>query len=264
MAKLDGQRPKLLFLLKILNEYTDEEHGISIREIIEKLAAYDVPAERKSIYADMDCLKALGYSLTMTRRRREAYYTLHKRDKQDLTIGELKILVDAVQASRFVSENKSRELIGKLSHLASRYQAAQLRRQVYLANRVKSINESGFKNIDKLHEAINRNKIITFTYLKWTAKKKLVPRKPEPYRVSPWPSPGLRKTTTSSPTTRRRRSKRISGWIRWKTSPSPSRTGRERRFLIRIPSAPIPAGTSACLTARRYTSDSSARTPLPE
>lgn len=71
MAKLDGQRPKLLFLLKILNEYTDEEHGISIREIIEKLAAYDVPAERKSIYADMDCLKALGYSLTMTRRRRK-------------------------------------------------------------------------------------------------------------------------------------------------------------------------------------------------
>lgn len=185
MAKLDGQRPKLLFLLKILNEYTDEEHGISIKDIIEKLATYDVPAERKSIYADMDCLKALGYSLTMTRRRREAYYTLHKRDKQDLTIGELKILVDAVQASRFVSENKSRELIGKLSRLASRYQAAQLRRQVYLANRVKSINESGFKNIDKLHEAINRNKTITFTYLKWTAKKKLVPRKPEPYRVSP-------------------------------------------------------------------------------
>lgn len=185
MAKLDGQRPKLLFLLKILSDCTDEEHGISMREIIEGLEHYGVPAERKSIYADLDCLKDLGYDISMQKKDRDAYYTLHKRDKEDLTISELKILVDAVQASRFVSEKKSRELIGKLSRLASRYQADQLRRQVYLANRVKSINESGFKNIDKLHEAINQDKVITFTYLKWTEKKKLVPRKSQPYRVSP-------------------------------------------------------------------------------
>lgn len=186
MAKLDGQRPKLVRIIEILNECTDENHGLTINELIKKLDAYNVPAERKSIYKDFECLADIGYTITSERRNRETFYTLKKRDK-DLTIGELKILVDAVQSSKFISKNKSNELISKLSRFASQYQGEQLKRQVYLSDRVKTRNDGGFKNIDKIYNAINNDRQIFLSYLKWTEKKELVSRHgAKRYRLSPW------------------------------------------------------------------------------
>lgn len=186
MAKLDGQRPKLLRLLSILQENTDPEHGLTMDEIIAQLDKYEIPAERKSIYADFDCLNDIGYKISMKKKQRKVTYRL-VRGKNELNLSELKILVDAVQASRFVSRNKSRELIGKLAKLTSRHQAKQLQRQLYLSDRVKTINESGFKNIDKIYEAINNDRQISFNYLQWSIQKELVPHRGNKlYKLSPW------------------------------------------------------------------------------
>ncbi|MDO4204176.1 MAG: WYL domain-containing protein [Selenomonadaceae bacterium] len=186
MAKQNGQKLKLIHLLNILKESTDKDHGITMSEIISKLEKFDIPAERKSIYADIDRLIDIGYGTEKIKRDKNVFYHL-TRPPQDLTLPELKILVDAVLASRFVSENKSRELINKLGKLTSRYQAKQLQRQVYHSDRVKTINDSGFKNIDKIYEAINRDRMISFTYLQWTIKKELEPRRSNKlYKLSPW------------------------------------------------------------------------------
>ena len=186
MAKQNGQKLKLLRLLNFLKENTDQEHGVTMDDIISHMEKYNIPAERKSIYADLERLTDAGYGIEKQKKDYTVFYHL-LRPKYDLTLSELKILVDAVQASRFVSENKSRELISKLSKLTSRFQAKQLQRQVYLSDRVKTINGSSFKNIDKIYAAINRDRMISFTYLQWSTKKELLPRRGNKlYKLSPW------------------------------------------------------------------------------
>ena len=183
MAKNSGQKLKLLYIIKILEEYTDENHPITTKELIDKLALYDVTAERKSIYDDIARLQDYGYDIIQKENRNGGGYYLAGRDFE---LVELKLLVDAVQSSRFVTERKSRDLIGKLERLVNKYDAKQLHRQVYVAGRVKTDNESIYYQVDAIQKAIAENKQIWFTYLEWNAKKELVPRKDEKYLVSPW------------------------------------------------------------------------------
>lgn len=183
MAKNSGQKLKMLYIIKILEEYTDEEHPITTKELIEKLALYDVNAERKSIYDDIARLQDFGYDIIQKENRNGGGYYLASRDFE---LVELKLLVDAVQSSRFVTERKSRELIGKLEKLVNKHDAKQLRRQVYVAGRVKTDNESIYYQVDAIQKAIAENKQIEFVYLEWNAKKELVPRRDEKYLVSPW------------------------------------------------------------------------------
>lgn len=183
MAKNSGQKLKMLYIVKILEEYTDENHPITTKELIKKLALYDVTAERKSIYDDIARLQDYGYDIIQKENRNGGGYYLASRDFE---LVELKLLVDAVQSSRFVTERKSRELIGKLEKLVNKHDAKQLHRQVYVAGRVKTDNESIYYQVDGIQKAIAENKQIRFVYLEWNQKKELVPRREEKYLVSPW------------------------------------------------------------------------------
>lgn len=183
MAKSFGQKLKILYILKILMEETDEKHAITTQQLIQRLESYDISAERKSIYDDIRNLQDFGYDILQKENRNGAGYCLLTKDFE---VAELKLLVDAVQSSRFITEKKSRELIGKLEHLASRHEAQQLQRQVYVAGRVKTENEAIYYQIDALNRAIQENVQIRFSYMEWNKKKELVPKKNEPYQVSPW------------------------------------------------------------------------------
>ena len=111
----------------------------------------------------------------------------YKLASRDFELPELKLLVDSVQSAKFITERKSKELIRKLEGLASKYEAGQLNRQVLISGRVKTMNESIYYNVDKLHTAIGSNHQIRFQYNQWTIDKELVPRKNgEWYQISPW------------------------------------------------------------------------------
>ena len=183
MPKGKNQKLKLYYLYRILLEKTDDEHMITMPEIQQSLEAYDISADRKSLYDDLEQLSVLGVDVIGEKVGRNYYY--HVGSKQ-FEIAELKLLVDAIQSSKFITENKSNALIKKLTSMASKYEAAQLKRQVMVQGRVKNMNESIYYTVDDVHRAIAENKQIQFRYMKWDENKKLVPRKDEPYVVSPW------------------------------------------------------------------------------
>ena len=160
MARQNGQKTKLLFLYKLLLERGDEDNPISTPELIEALAARDIPAERKSIYRDMEALQDFGVDVQFKKGKPSGWFI----GQREFELAELKLLVDAVQSSRFITRKKSQALIRKLEGLTSRYQARQLRRQVYVDGRVKTDNESVYYAIDKLHAAIAGGKAVTFRY----------------------------------------------------------------------------------------------------
>ena len=177
MAKSANQK------LKLLSENTDEEHPASTADIIAYLEANDIHSERKSIYDDIEKLRDFGYDILQVHSRRGGGYYMGGRDFE---LAELKLLVDAVQSSRFITSRKSRSLIKKLELLAGKHDAGKLQRQVYVAGRVKTENESIYYSIDNIHRAIQENRQIAFQYLDWNLKKELVPRPNGEKKVSPW------------------------------------------------------------------------------
>ena len=183
MAKSDNQKLKLLYIKKMLEEKTDENHVISTQQIIDGLAANGIKAERKSIYSDIESLTNYGMDIILRKERPSGYYLASR----EFELPELKLLVDAVQTSRFITERKSRELIKKLEGMASRYDGSLLQRQVIVTNRIKSMNESIYYNVDAIHQAISDNVKIKFKYVEWTASKQTkFKRDGEEYLVSPW------------------------------------------------------------------------------
>ena len=183
MPKGSNQKLKLYYLSRIMTEKMDDEHMITMQEIQDALAAYGVSADRKSLYDDMEALRILGIDVIGEKIGRNFYY--HVGEKQ-FEIAELKLLVDAIQSSRFITEKKSNELIKKLTGLASEYEATQLKRQVSVQGRVKNMNESIYYSVDDVHRAIAENKQILFEYMKWNTDRKLERRRKAPYIVSPW------------------------------------------------------------------------------
>ena len=170
--------------MKILLEKTDETHSITMREILESLEAYGVSAERKSIYSDIENLRSYGLDIIGEKEDKAYSYRVVSRQFE---LAELKLLVDSIQAARFITAKKSNELIKKLEGLASKYEASQLQRQVYTAERIKTSNESIFYNVDNIHQAIASNVQISFQYFNWDVNKKQVLRKDGAlYQVSPW------------------------------------------------------------------------------
>lgn len=184
MAKGANQKLKILYLMKILMERTDENHSITMPEIISALEAYGISAERKSIYSDIESLRTYGLDIVGEAEGKTFYYRVVDRTFE---LAELKLLVDSVQSAKFITEKKSNELIKKIESLSSRYEAQQLQRQVYTSNRIKTLNESIYYNVDLLHDAINENSQIRFHYFQWNADKKMELRKDGAYYVvSPW------------------------------------------------------------------------------
>ena len=183
MAKTSGQKLKLLILYKILLERGDEEHPVTTAELIEALDREGIPAERKSIYADMETLREFGLDVQFQKGAHSGWFV----GERDFELPELKLLVDAVQSSRFISRRKSDALIRKLEGLTSSHQAKQLRRQVYVDERVKTDNETVYYAIDKLHTAIASGRAVTFRYFDYNVKKeKVFRRSGGRYTVSPY------------------------------------------------------------------------------
>ncbi len=184
MAKGSNQKAKLLWLTKIFREETDEEHALTLQEIAERLEAQDIGADRKTLYDDFEELRNFGLDIIAEKRGRNTYYYLGAREFE---LPELKLLVDSVQSAKFITDRKSRELIRKLEGLSSRHQAQRLHRQVLISGRVKTMNESIYYNVDKLHEAINAGQQIRFQYFQWNVQKQPVLRRDGAwYQVSPW------------------------------------------------------------------------------
>lgn len=183
MARTSRQKLKILYIMQMLLESTDEEHALSANDIIAKLSLRGISAERKSVYADIEMLKLYGLDILSGRGEPRGYYIASR----DFEMAELKLLVDAVQSSKFITEKKSGELIKKLEGLCSRHEATKLQRQVVVSNRVKTMNESIYYNIDKIHTAISGGVNIRCKYCEWTKRRRLEPKRGgEIYEISPW------------------------------------------------------------------------------
>ena len=184
MAKGENQRLKLFYLLDILNTYTDDEHALSMAEIVSLLGDYGVNAERKSIYTDIEELKKYGADIIGEKEGQGYTYRIGNRKFE---LAELKLLVDAVQSSKFITRKKSSELIRKLEDETSKYHASDLKSQVFVAGRVKTMNESIYYNVDLIHTAISEDVKVRFRYFMWNENKKQVYRRDGAYySVSPW------------------------------------------------------------------------------
>lgn len=184
MAKGANQKLKLLYIAKILEEETCEKNPITTARLIELLQGYGIEAERKSIYDDIEKLENFGYDIIHVDSRSGGGYYLASREFE---LAELKLLVDAVQSSRFITSKKSDELIRKLEKLTSRVEASGLQRQVYVAGKVKTFNENILYHIDTIYGAMHENKRISFYYMAYNRKKQQVPRHDgKLYEVSPW------------------------------------------------------------------------------
>lgn len=183
MARSEKQKLKLLYIAQFLMERTDEEHPVTTQEMIAYLQSNDISAERKSIYTDIDQLIDFGMDIIKVKERPGGYYLAGRQ----FELAELKLLVDAVQASKFITTKKSGELIGKLETLCSKAQARQLHRQVVVANRNKAVNESIYYNVDMIYNAIAENVKIRFQYFEWSVNKEMkLRRNGEFYEASPW------------------------------------------------------------------------------
>jgi predicted DNA-binding transcriptional regulator YafY len=183
MAKTSHQKAKMLHLAQILLENTDDEHGLTRDEITAELNERGISAERKTLYDDIEVLKQFGIDIEMRKDKVTRYHVISR----DFELPELKLLVDAVQASKFITRKKSTELIKKISANTSRYNAQKLNRQVFVSNRIKTMNESIYYSVDYIHEAINSNSKISFQYFDWNEKKQKEFRHDgKRYCVSPW------------------------------------------------------------------------------
>ena len=184
MPKGMNQKFKLYRLAEIMLEMTDEEHYITMPEILTALEQYEIHADRKTIYNDLRDLEVLGIEVEGEAVGKGYHYHVVNRPFE---LPELKLLVDAIQSSKFITERKTNTLIKKLEKLLSKYEAMQLQRQVFVTGRIKTMNESIYYTVDAIHNAISENRKIYFHYFQWNVKKEMELRRGgEDYHISPW------------------------------------------------------------------------------
>ena len=184
MPRGTNQKFKLYRLAQIMVERTDEEHYITMPEIMAALGEYGVTADRKSIYTDLRDLEVLGIEVEGEPVGNRYHYHVVDRPFE---LPELKLLVDAIQSSKFITERKTNNLIRKLEKLVSRYEAGKLQRQVFVSGRIKTMNESIYYTVDAIHNAISENRKIFFQYYQWNVKKEMELRHGGAfYHISPW------------------------------------------------------------------------------
>lgn len=183
MPKSSRQKQKILYLAKFFLEETDEAHPATMPDILAYLSRAGIEAERKSIYSDLEELSLFGMDIVTLRGRGGGYFL----GERDFQLPEVRLLVDAVQSSRFLTRKKSEELIKKLRSLASRHQSYALSHTVSVAGRIKTMNESIYRNVDAIGGAIEENRKLRFRYFDWSPEgEKRLRRDGEPYTVSPF------------------------------------------------------------------------------
>ena len=182
MPRSANQKLKILYLRDILYRYTDEEHPLSANEIVDILRDQGIEAERKSIYNDIEMLAEYGLDIMKLTGRDGGFFM----GSREFELAELKLLIDAVMSSRFITRKKSEQLVKKLSSFTDEYSADDLKRQLYSINRIKGQNESILYTVDIINSAIRSKNKLCFKYCEWTTDVKLIPRKNgEIYEVSP-------------------------------------------------------------------------------
>lgn len=183
MSRGKNQKLKLYYLVEYFKKYTDENHTVTVAELIKYLEEHGISAERKSIYRDIEAIDSLGYDIISIHDKRFSYYLASR----EFEAAEVRMLVDAVASSRFITKKKSVELIKKLEGLTTEYEAKKLNSQIFVANRIKTSNESIYYNVDAIHNAIYENSKIKFKYFDWdNNKRKQFRHKGKIYEVSPW------------------------------------------------------------------------------
>lgn len=184
MPRGSNQKFKLYRLAQIMLEMTDDEHYITMPEIMAALGEYEITADRKSIYSDLRDLEVLGIEVEGEPVGNKYHYHVVNRPFE---LPELKLLVDAIQSSKFITERKTNTLIKKLEKLVSKYESMKLQRQVFVSGRIKTMNESIYYTVDAIHNAISENRKIRFQYYQWNVKKEMELRhNGEYYHISPW------------------------------------------------------------------------------
>lgn len=174
---------RMLYIMKILLEKTDKDHPLSAADIDRHLHGYGMSADRKTIYSDIETLKEFQMDILQAKGTNGGYYV----GSREFELAELKLLVDVVQSSRFISRKKSEELIKKLANLTGEHDAKRLQRNVFIYNRPKTGNERIYHNIDQIHTAILEDRQIRYQYAEWTVKKEMKPKRGGAfYKVSPW------------------------------------------------------------------------------
>ena len=181
MPRNKMQRAKLLYIKQFFEEMTDDDHPATIRDIIAYLEKNGVPAERKGIYDDLDALAEFGMDV----RDEDGKPGVYRWSNRNIKKRELKLIIDSVASSAFLSEKESDNLIKRLSNLCSVYEQKELRRQVHLLGRAKTMNTSAINVLDHIHNAIAKNTAIRFKYFHYNIKKERELYKTT-YEVSPW------------------------------------------------------------------------------
>ncbi len=178
------EKMKILHLMQLMLEETDPEHRLNAEQLAERLRArYGHTYNRKTIYTDIEKLRDFGLKIGQAKGNSFGYFI----EEREFTLPELKLLVDSVQSSKFITKDKSEALIKKLEGLTSRENARELWRQVFIFNRIKADNDAIYKNVDAIHAAIRDNRQIRFKYCEWTVKRELMRRRGgADYVVSPW------------------------------------------------------------------------------
>lgn len=167
MAGSSKSKFKLLYLSRILHEKSDDENSLTVEEIITELKKYDIDAERKSIYSDLRLLEEFGIDICRVQGRKYGYFI----GNRDFEIPELRLMIDAIQSARFITPQKSKELIKKIEGLTSKNFSKKLETQVFINDRIKYDNEEIYYNVDKIHNAITENKMVSFKYYKYDLNK---------------------------------------------------------------------------------------------
>jgi len=173
VAKSAGQKQKILYVKELLERRGDRQSPLSMEMILSYLENRGISAERKSIYDDIDALRDFGMDIVYQKKHPRGYYL----NNRPFETAELKLLIDAVEASKFITQKKTMELIEKLSAFGDGQRQRLFKRQVYVRDRIKSMNESIYHNVDRIHEAISQNKRISFYYFAYDVKKKRILRR---------------------------------------------------------------------------------------
>ena len=182
MPQLNRQKLKLLYLLRMLEQETDCEKGLTMAQILSRLEDEGISAERKSVYRDIAVLREFGYDVKMYQRAPVEYAL----DNNDLSLSEVTLLIDSVQSCKFLTERTSGQLVKSLRTLVSEREREQLEKRVHVQGRIKSQNDSVFSNVDTLHLAIYNKKKIHFLYYKYdTNMKRALQHDGKPYELTP-------------------------------------------------------------------------------
>lgn len=163
MPKSYNQKLKILYIRDYLERNSHEAHPVSTAELLQMLGTHGISCDRKTIYADIEALQNFGMDIVKLPGKGGGYYLASR----IFELPELKLLIDAVQSSRYLTEKKSRELITKLCDQCNRYDAGLMRREVVVSGRVKSMNETIYYNVDAIQSAISENRQISFRYFDW-------------------------------------------------------------------------------------------------